>query len=149
MALFEAFKGGLVLLIGMGAISLIHKDVQLFAQDLIRTLHLDPAWRYSALFIKEASKLSDQHLRFLAIGAVIYAIIRFVETYGLWHERPWAEWFAVVSASLYVPIEIYHLAQGFNKERVIIFLVNIIIVVYLARLLYKNHLRKKAGLEPE
>ena len=45
----------------------------------------------------------------LASGAFAYAAFRLVEAFGLWHERPWAEWLAIVSAGLYLPVEIFEL----------------------------------------
>ncbi|MCZ7627423.1 MAG: DUF2127 domain-containing protein [Candidatus Methylomirabilis sp.] len=41
-----------------------------------------------------------------------YASVRFVEAYGLWLERRWAEWFAAVSGGIYIPFEIYELLYG-------------------------------------
>ena len=60
-------------------------------------------------------------------------------------ERHWAEWFAVISAGLYIPLEIYHLWHRPSPLAGIIFLTNVIIVVYLGRLLAADHRRKKAA----
>ena len=98
VAVFEFAKGLLVLMAGLGLLSLIHGDAQTVAENIVRLLHLNPARRYPRVFIEAASRLTDTRLWFLALAAAIYAAVRFVETYGLWHERPWAEWFAVLSA---------------------------------------------------
>ena len=144
VALFEFVKGSLVFLVGLGAFSLIHKNVQLTVEKILHTLHLDPAWHYSRLFLAGAAELTDQRLLYVGCGAMVYTLIRFVEAYGLWHERAWAEWFAVVSACIYVPVEIYHLwDKGFNLSRITVFVGNIIIVVYLAWLLRAKHQKKQ------
>src|SRR5581483_5266406 len=109
VALYEYGKGLLFLAIAAGALSLVHKDVGDAAQDILRFFHLDPAWHYSKLFIEESAKFNDSRLRMAAVIAIVFAIVRLVAGYGLWHERPWAEWFAVICAALYVPIEIHHL----------------------------------------
>ncbi|MDB6019580.1 MAG: uncharacterized protein JWR19_4069 [Pedosphaera sp.] len=142
VAVFEFVKGLLVLLVGVGVLSLIHRDVQFEAERIVEWLHFNPARHYPAVFIELASRLTDQRLWLLAGGAMLYAIIRFVETYGLWHARPWAEWFAVISAGLYLPIEVVH---AYNKKSLIgtgVFLLNLAIVLYLGRLLLLNHRRR-------
>jgi uncharacterized membrane protein (DUF2068 family) len=144
VAIYEFVKGLLFVAIALGALSLVHKDVGDIAQDIVKRLHLDPAWHYSKLFIEESSKLNDKGLRLLALVAAIFAIVRLVAGYGLWHERPWAEWFAVICAALYVPIEIYHLFERPGLRIAGILIVNIAIIVYLSRLLLANHRRRKA-----
>jgi uncharacterized membrane protein (DUF2068 family) len=144
VAIYEFTKGLLFLAIALGALSLVHKDVGDSAQDILRFFHLDPAWHYSKLFIEESSKFTDTRLRLAALIAGIFAIIRIVDGYGLWHERPWAEWFAVISAAVYVPLEVYHLYRKPSVTSVVILVVNIAIIVYLGRILMANHKRRKA-----
>jgi len=67
-----------------------------------------------------------------------------VAAYGLWHERPWAEWFAVICAALYVPVEIHHLCYRPSLILAGILIVNLAIIAYLGRLLQANHRRRKA-----
>lgn len=74
-----------------GLLSLIHKDVHAAAAKLIEHLHLDPASRYPQIFLDAASNVHDSRLVWLAIGASAYALVRFVEAYGLYGEKAWAE----------------------------------------------------------
>ena len=111
VALLEAGKGALVLLVGFGLLSLIHHDVQRFAERLIAHTHLNPAARYPRIFIDIASQLTDGRLLLIAAGAAIYSIVRFIEAYGLWHARPWAEWFAAISGGIYIPFELFELYE--------------------------------------
>src|SRR6202000_2989526 len=112
VAIFEAAKGLIVLIAGLGLLSLVHRDAQSIAEEIVRLMHLDAARRYPRIFIDSASSLNDARLWGLSGGALVYSTVRFVEAYGLWHERSWAEWFAVISASLYLPVEIVHLINN-------------------------------------
>lgn len=145
VAVFEFIKGFAVLLIGLGLLSLIHRDVQDAAERILRTLHLDPAWHYSKKFVEEASTLTDVKIRRLAVLAFAYAVFRIVEAYGLWFERLWAEWLAVATASLYVPAEISHVWQHFTVAHVCVLVGNLIIVAYLAYVLWDNHRERVAA----
>ena len=109
VAVFEGTKGLLVLAAGFGLLSLLHRDVQSLAEEAVRRLHLNPAHHYPEIFIRAAGRLEDSRLVWLASGAFAYAAFRLVEAFGLWHERPWAEWLAIVSAGLYLPVEIFEL----------------------------------------
>ena len=142
VAVFELFKGVLFLIIGLSALFLIHRDVDQAAENIVRLLHLDPAWHYSKLFIYESAKVTDTRLRLVALVSLTLAAIRFVEGYGLWHERAWAEWLAVVSAMVYIPIELRHFYNYPTRAAGVIFLVNVAIVLYLGLLLTANHRRK-------
>ena len=67
----------------------------------------------------------------VAAGAAAYSIVRFVEAYGLWNARTWAEWFALVSGALYVPFEAYELVRRPTPVHVAVLLINLGIVFYM------------------
>lgn len=112
VALFEASKGALVFVAGFGVLSLIHHDAQRVAEDLVGHLHLNAASRYPRIFIETAAHLTDARLWLLAAFAGAYGLVRFVEAYGLWRARRWAEWFAAVSGGIYIPFELYEVFKG-------------------------------------
>jgi len=146
IALFEAAKGILVLLTGFGLIAIIPKDSQDIAERLVQHMHLNPASHYPRIFIDAATKVSDAQLWWLAAAAFAYAAFRLIEAYGLWQERSWAEWLAVISGGLYVPLEIYKIAQRVTWPRVSLLLINLAIVAFLIYVL-KNS--RDSAAEPE
>ncbi|HUO43639.1 MAG TPA: DUF2127 domain-containing protein [Burkholderiales bacterium] len=141
IALFEAFKGILVLAVGTGLLTLLHRDVQKAAEQVILHLHLDPARHVPLIFLTLAAKINDSTLMLLAAGALVYSIVRLLEAYGLWNARPWAEWLGVLTGGFYLFIEVYELAQRATLLRFSFFAVNLAIVVYLGWTLR----RKKAA----
>ena len=128
VAIFEAAKGLLVLAVGLGLLTLLHHDLQRAAESLVRHLHLDPARHYPRIFLKAASRLNDRRLTLLAVGAFAYAVLRFVEAYGLWYVRHWAEWVAIISTGLYLPVELFELVQRATAVRAFVFISNLLIV---------------------
>jgi uncharacterized membrane protein (DUF2068 family) len=133
VALFEAAKGVLVILAGCGLLALVHRDAQHAAESLVRHMHLNPARHYPRIFINAAGRLTDHRLHLLAAGAFAYATVRLVEAYGLWRIRPWAEWLALLSTGLYLPVEIYELWRRPTPTRAAILFFNTLV---LALLLY-------------
>src|SRR5277367_4683916 len=106
VATFEATKGVLVLALGLGVLSLLHKDVELAAWQLLEHLHINPDRRLSHAFLNAASRMTDSSLWAIAGAAASYAAVRFTEAWGLWNRRVWAEWFALLSGCLYLPWEL-------------------------------------------
>lgn len=138
IAVFEASKGVLVLSAGLGLLSLVHHDLQATAERLVRHSHLNPARHYPRIFIEAASHMNDSRLRSLATLAFLYAAVRFIEAYGLWQMRVWAEWFAIIAGSLFLPVEAYEFLRRATWMRGIVFLGNLFIVAYLVYILLSN-----------
>lgn len=131
MALIEGAKGVLVLAAGFGLLSLIHRDVQAIAEEVVRHFHLNPASRCPRIFLQAIATLNSQRLWLLALAALLYASLRLVEAYGLWHTRLWAKYFGVITGAIYVPIEIYELFHGVTWSKALILAVNGAVVGYL------------------
>jgi uncharacterized membrane protein (DUF2068 family) len=132
VASFELAKGLIVLLLGFGAVSLVHKDAWDAAEALLRFLHVNPDHHhYAQVFLNLADNVTDKKLWAVAAGAAAYSIIRFVEAYGLWLERTWAEWFALISGALYVPFEAYEAVTRTTPIHVAVLLINLAIVFYM------------------
>jgi len=145
VATFEAAKGVLVMVVGLGLLSLVHHDVQSVAESVVRHLHLNPARRYPRVFLEASARVTDARLWLLATGAFAYAAIRGIEAYGLWHALHWAEWFAILSGAIYLPVEIYELAHRPTAPKAAVLLVNLGIVAYVSWVRYRDEAPPKAS----
>ena len=52
---------------------------------------------------------------------------------GLYLRKRWARWFTIGATSSLIPIEVYEIIREPHVVRVLVFLANVAIVVYLAR----------------
>ena len=120
-----------MLLAGGGVFALFHHDAQHVAEQLVRHFHLNPASHYPRIFIHVAEQATPPHLLLLAVGAALYSAVRFLEAYGLWRERTWAEWFAVISGAIYIPFEIWELSRHVTGLAMAALIVNVLVVAYL------------------
>src|SRR5512140_1018196 len=77
VAVFEAAKGLLVLLLGLGLLSLLHRDVEEAAENLLFHLHIGSDGRLARVFLHAASKLTDTRVWALTGAAVVYSGVRF------------------------------------------------------------------------
>jgi len=149
VAAFEALKGTLVVLAGFGLLTLLHRDVGELAEHLVARLHVNPDRHLSEVFILAASKVTDAKLWAMAAAAVAYASVRFIEAYGLWHMRVWAEWFAMLSGGIYLPWEILELIERPTRLHWALFLSNVVIVSYMLYIRVRASLPLKEELHGE
>jgi uncharacterized membrane protein (DUF2068 family) len=131
VAIFEASKGVLVLLVGLGLLSLVHHSAQNAGEKIVERFHLNLAREHPRILIYAATHLDNSHLRLLAVAALLYSSMRFIEAYGLWRTRSWAEWFAIVAGGVYLPLELYELIHRATAVKAVVFVVNAFIVAYL------------------
>jgi len=131
IAIFEAVKGAFVLAAGFGLLTLLNKDAVEVAEHWVRKLHMNPAWHLSRVFLDAAENVTDGQLWAAAAGGLAYSTVRFVEAYGLWNARVWAEWFALLSGGLYLPWEIYEVGLHPSPLKWGIFLTNLAVVLYM------------------
>ena len=138
IAVFEALKGAVVLLAASGLLALIHRDVHAVAARLIEHLHLNPASRYPRIFLDAAANLHDGRLLLLAAGAAVYALLRFVEAYGLFRSRAWAEVLAAVSGGVYVPFELGALLRRPTWHSGALLAINLLVVAVMVDALWQR-----------
>ena len=142
VATFEAIKGALVLAAAFGLLSVIHQDLRTIAAELIGHFYLSPASHAARLFLDAAEKFDDIRVQWLAALAFCYTALRFVEAYGLWHGRRWAEWIAATGSAIYLPLEIMELARGITWLRFGTFAVNAALCIYMTWRLWSERKRK-------
>jgi uncharacterized membrane protein (DUF2068 family) len=131
IALFEAAKGAVVLVAGLGLLQWVHHHAQHAVDDLVRHLHINPARSHPRIFQQIATHATDSQLTWLAIGALLYSAFRFVEAWGLWRHRRWAEWLALVSGGIYLPFELYEFLRTLHWAAGVVLAVNVLIVAIL------------------
>lgn len=134
VAAVEFAKGILAVAASVVFLEVIHKNVDLeeAAQNLLYYLHIDPERRLSQAFVHVAGKVMDANVTLVLTIAFIYAAGRFIESYGLWRQRVWGEWLAIISGAVYLPFELYKLIRHPNWIHWGILLVNLAIVFYIA-----------------
>ncbi|MDR3666243.1 MAG: DUF2127 domain-containing protein [Ignavibacteriaceae bacterium] len=131
IAIFEAFKGIIILIAGFALLRLVHGELQIIADNLVKHLHLNPARHNPHIFLDLIAGVSDSKIRLLALFAFFYSIVRFIEAYGLWRIKPWAEWFAILSGGIYIPVELIGLIRHATFIKGSVFIINLSIVLFL------------------
>jgi uncharacterized membrane protein (DUF2068 family) len=74
---------------------------------------------------------SSAHLHQLAAALLIYGAVEGVEAVGLWYQRRWAEYLTFIVTASLLPLEVYEIASRTTPFKVVAFIINVAVVVYL------------------
>lgn len=130
VAVFEAAKGLIALLAAAGLELLGPAPLRAGLQALGRHFQLDPG---HAVLEAVSGTITPGSVHLTAVVGVAYAVLRFVEAWGLWRTRAWASWLGCVSAAVYLPLDVYALARHPGWLSSAVLLVNVVVVRVLAR----------------
>lgn len=125
---FKLFKGCLLLILALGILHLLHKDVQQVLEDWINVLRIDPDNRYVAGLLAKAGLVNDRKLEKLSALTFLYATLFLIEGGGLFLEKRWAEWLCIVATSSLIPVEIYEIIKHLTVLKVLLLAGNAAIV---------------------
>lgn len=132
VAILEALKGVFACLVGLGVLSLVHRDLDDVAERLTEFFHFRSDGHLSGLLFAAADRATAKTLAEFGVVVLLYASLRFSEAYGLWHERAWGDWIAISSGCLYLPLEINGLVQHARPLKWVLLAINLAIVGYVA-----------------
>jgi uncharacterized membrane protein (DUF2068 family) len=138
IAAFKLFKGLALLLVGIGAHTLVNKDLVKEAQHWVDLLRIDPHNHYLNLLMEKLAKVDAKKLRELSVGTFLYAGLFLVEGTGLALRKRWAEYLTTISTASLIPLEIYELVRVPTVPKGLLLVVNIAVVIYLIFELRRN-----------
>jgi uncharacterized membrane protein (DUF2068 family) len=84
--------------------------------------------------LHELDKLFSLHsgtLREVGIGLLAFAALEGVEAVGLWLTKRWAEYLTFLATSILLPLEIYEIIHRRSALKIIGFIINVAVVLYL------------------
>jgi uncharacterized membrane protein (DUF2068 family) len=138
IALFKLIKGILLLAVGIGAVKLLHRDVELTVTHWVEILRVDPDNRVIHKLLARVFSLRPGQLKAASVGTLIYAGLLLTEGMGLLFRKRWAEYFTIITTAGLIPLEVYELARHVTAIKVGVLLINVAIVVYLVQRVRKN-----------
>lgn len=132
VAMLEGIKGSAVVVL-MFVVLAIHRHAEIIAEHMLFHLHIDLDRHLAHQILHGAQKLTDTRLLTIVLAAIVYCSGRYIEAWGLWHRRVWAEWFALLSGGMYLPWEVLKLIQHPSWIHWLLILTNVVIIVYMAK----------------
>src|ERR1700686_2031732 len=131
IAAFKLLKGLVLLALGIGAHTLIDKDLVVIVEHWVNVFRVDPNNHYLHTLLERCTDLSPQRLREVSFGTFFYAALLLTEGIGLALHKRWAEYFTIIATSSFIPLEIYEIFHHPNITKVVVLLINAAVVGYL------------------
>lgn len=131
IGVFKLLQAALFILLGLGAIRLLHRDLMGMAEHLILAMRFNPEGRFVNLFLEKVAMIDPHRLR--QISAVIFAIagLDIIEGTGLVLEQAWAEFVTLILTASFLPLEVFEILRHVTWIRVALVVINLAVVLYL------------------
>jgi uncharacterized membrane protein (DUF2068 family) len=114
-----------------GALERVFRSYLPLLRPLADRLGVDLQTTGPVRLIDKALNASHSTLLLVAFGVLAYGVLELVEAVGLWLIRRWGEYVAVVGTSVFIPLEVYELAEHTTWLKLAALLINVFAVVYL------------------
>ena len=138
IALLKFVQATIFIGIGIGALHLIHVDIDDFLTQVFTILRFDPESNFVNLVLEKASILDDQMLRRISAVVFVYAAIGIIEGIGLYLEKAWAEYFTLLLTASFLPFETVHLLHRATWPRACLLGVNVLVLLYLLKVVVER-----------
>lgn len=135
IALLEASKAMLALLAATGLEILGPQPLRDGVNALIRRFSLDPDHGTLPSLL---NAISPAAVHLAAAAMIGYGLLHLVEAWGLWKAKAWASWLGCLTASIYLPFDIYAIVRHPGWASWTVLAINLIVVYVLARDLRKR-----------
>jgi uncharacterized membrane protein (DUF2068 family) len=133
-------RGVIIALLGIGVFRLKTTQIslqQLFDRDLTSLkpffdqIHFNVRDSSTVNSIEKVLNAKPSTLNLIAAGLLLYGALQIVEGIGLWSLKRWGEYVAVVGTTLFIPLEIYEIADKATWLKITVFVINVVAVLYL------------------
>jgi uncharacterized membrane protein (DUF2068 family) len=148
IALYKLLKATAMIVAGVIALRMVHRDLAKVVLRAIEHVHIDPHGRFAEQLLARAAHIRPDHLHLLAIGCFAYAAVYLTEGVGLFFEKRWAEWLTAVQTGLLIPVEAYEMIRHPSLAKGVILMLYVLVVAYLLWRIRKEDLEPAAHATP-
>jgi uncharacterized membrane protein (DUF2068 family) len=127
----KLLKGLLFVLLGIGALKLVHRDIVDLLTRWFIDMHFDPESKFINLLLDKAAMIDAHRLKQISIAIFCYAGLDFIEGTGLVLEKTWAEYFTLILTASFLPWEFFEIVRHPTWVKAVLTLVNVLVVAYL------------------
>ncbi len=146
IAVYKFLLALMFVAVGVGALRLMHKDIDDVISHLGDLLRFNPESRFVNFLYDRASLINDPLLRRIGALAFSYAGLSLAEGIGLYLEKAWGEFLTLFITASFLPWEVFEIFHRLTWVRVALLVVNALVFTYLLRIVSER--RKPVESEP-
>lgn len=130
---FKLAQALLFVLLGIGAIRLLHRDLVGIAEHFIYQLRfINPEGRLVNLILVKVAMIDPHRLRQISAVIFVIAAMDALEGMGLVLEQAWAEFVTLILTAALLPLELWELVRRVTLMKAGLIVINLAVVAYLA-----------------
>jgi len=133
IAVYKIGQALLFIALGVGALRLLHKDIQDELTQLIDHLRFNPESKLINFILVQSSIIDDKMLRRVSAVLFAYAGLGLIEGIGLYLEKVWAEYLTLFITGSFLPFEIFEVIRRLTWIRGSLLLLNVLVFLYLMK----------------
>ena len=142
---FKLAQALLFVLLGIGAIRLLHSDLVDVAEHFIYQLRfINPEGRLVNLFLVKVAMIDPHRLRQISAAIFVIAAMDALEGMGLVLEQAWAEFVTLILTASLLPLELWELVRKVTWMKAGLIVINLAVVVYLLMYVRMRMIERRA-----
>jgi uncharacterized membrane protein (DUF2068 family) len=145
IAAFKLAQALLFVAIGVGALKLLHKDVDDVLEHLANYLRFNQEVGLVKFILKKAALVDDRLLKRVVEAFFIYAGLDLIEGIGLYLEKTWAEYLTLAITASFLPLEVFEVFRRITLIRVSLLVANTLVFIYLLKLVAERAKRARGS----
>ena len=128
---FKLLQAVLFVLLGIGAVRLLHKDLVGIAEHFIYAMRFNPEGHLVNLILVKVAMIDPHRLKQISAAIFAIAALDAIEGTGLVLEKAWAEFVTLILTACFLPWEIVLLVRHITWIKVGFTIINFAVVIYL------------------
>lgn len=128
---FKLLQATLFILLGIGAVRLLHKDLMQVAEHFILAMRFNPEGHFVSLMLDRVAMIDPHRLKEISAAIFGIAALDLIEGTGLVLEQGWAEYVTLVLTASFLPWEFFEVLRHATWIRGGLLIINLAVVVYL------------------
>ncbi len=131
IGVFKLMQAALFVLLGIGALKLLHRDLLDIAERFILAMRFNPESHFVNLVLEKVAMIDPHRLRQISAAIFGVAALDAIEGAGLVLEKAWAEYVTLVLTASFLPWEGFEILRHVTWIKVSLIVINIAVVLYL------------------
>lgn len=131
IGVFKLLQALLFVLLGIGAVRLLHRDLIDVAEHFILAMRFNPEGHLVNLFLDKVALIDPRRLKQISAAIFVIAGLDIIEGTGLVMEQVWAEFVTLILTASFLPVELFQMLRHLTWIRISLFVINFAVVAYL------------------
>ena len=143
IGVWKLLEAALFIVLGIGALKLVHEDLVDVVTRFLTDLRLDPEGRFVNLILEKVALIDPHRLKQISLAIFAGAALHLIEGIGLVLRKAWAEYVTLILTASFLPWELVEIIRHTTWLRIVLMLLNIAVVAYLVFYVQMSARRRK------